>query len=76
MSSVGGKNKAGPSNDYEVQIFENIERNKKRLAALNIPDIINSLDQQHRPKKTSKVCHVLEEFVALSDNIQPLLYNM
>ncbi|XP_025795604.1 uncharacterized protein LOC112875826 isoform X5 [Panicum hallii] len=71
MSSVGGKNKAGPSNDYEVQIFENIERNKKRLAALNIPDIINSLDQQHRPKKTSKKNHGTSIAASKPPNLRP-----
>jgi hypothetical protein len=55
MSSAGGNIRVGSCNTYEQQKLENIERNKRKLAALNIPAIVGSMASQARPKKTSKV---------------------
>jgi hypothetical protein len=43
MASAGGNNKAGSYNEYEQKKLENIERNKRKLAALNIPAIVKSM---------------------------------
>ena len=47
---------AGEMNEYEKERLENIERNKRRLAALNIPEIVNNIEQQCQPRKIAKVC--------------------
>lgn len=55
MASAGGNNNGGSRNAYEQQQRENIERNKRRLAALNIRDLVNGMEQQGQPRKKQKV---------------------
>jgi hypothetical protein len=67
MSNTRGNNRARSCNVYEQQKLENIERNKRKLAALNIPAIVSSMVPQGQPKKTSKVRYkiVEEQFVMI-----------
>jgi hypothetical protein len=55
MASAGGNNQAESCNEYEQKKLENIERNKRKLAAHNIPAIVKSMEHQGWPKKTLKV---------------------
>jgi hypothetical protein len=55
MASAGGNNKDGSCNEYEQKKIETIEKNKRKLAALNIPAIVNSMENHGQSKKTSKV---------------------
>jgi hypothetical protein len=55
MSSARGNDKAASSNEYEQLKLENIERNKRRMAELNIPELVNSMAQQDRAKRICKV---------------------
>jgi hypothetical protein len=65
MSNARGNNRARSCNAYEQQKLKNIERNKWKLAALNIPTIVNSMVPQGEPKKTLKVRYKIvdEQFV-------------
>ena len=42
-------------NEYEQRRLENIERNKRTLADLNVRAMLDDMAQQCRPKKTTKV---------------------
>jgi hypothetical protein len=55
MANAGGYNKDGSCNEYEQKKLETIERNKRKLAALNITAIVKSMENQGWSKKTSKV---------------------
>jgi hypothetical protein len=52
MSSARGNNNSISCNAYAQQRIENIEKNKRKLAALNIP----IMAQQVQPRKKQKVC--------------------
>jgi hypothetical protein len=69
MSSAGGNKRVGSCNAYEQQKLENIERNKRRLAALNIPAIVGSMASQGQPKKSTKVPYktVVVKFMPFAD---------
>jgi hypothetical protein len=68
MSSAGGNKRVVSCNAYEQQKLENIERNKRKLAALNIPAIVGSMASQGQPKKTLKVRYktVVVKFIAFA----------
>jgi hypothetical protein len=53
MSNIRGNNRARSCNAYVQQKLENIEGNKRKLAALNILEIVSSMAPQGQPKKTS-----------------------
>ena len=55
MASARESNKDGSCSEYEQLKQENIERNKRRLASLNIPEIVKSMEHQGPSKKISKV---------------------
>jgi hypothetical protein len=67
MSNARGNNRARSCNVYEQQKLENIERNKRKLVALNIPAKVSSMAPQGQPKKISNVRYKIvdEQFVMI-----------
>uniref|UniRef100_A0A0A9HI82 Uncharacterized protein n=1 Tax=Arundo donax TaxID=35708 RepID=A0A0A9HI82_ARUDO len=70
MSIAGGNNNGGSPNEYEKLKLANIERNKRKLEALNIPRI-NTTMQQGRPKKISKKVHNTSHATTEPHNVRP-----
>jgi hypothetical protein len=61
MSNIRGNNRARSCNAYVQQKLENIEGNKRKLAALNILEIVSSMAPQGQPKKTSLQYKIVDE---------------